>query len=803
MSGTAAAEGGAAEGAPRAAEAGAAGEAGASGGVGAAGEASPAGETAAGEAGPAGEVPAGGERAASEAAASETAGGEAAVGGARLPGEAASAAAALLASAVHRERPDPQRLREAARSLGIAEADLGWLAEQLGHAQDEVTGLRHRSRELRAVAESARALADATSADETLSRLVGSAHGIVEADIAYLSEYFPDTRELRVRASRGVTQPDFARLPVPTGIGLASRIAQSRRPQAVVDYFEEAGLVRSAAMDDAVAREGVVSILGVPLLSGSTVLGVLFVGTRRRHVYTAEEIAVLSALADHAAIALLRSMRLGDLARHGDEASAQATAWERYFREQRRVLDAVDGLFAAVLAGAGVHEVLASLAARTGRRLVLCEESGAVLADSGGTEAGSGPEARSGGRSAGHLGGHAGEHRGERHLGDARADDARESRGRAGAVCVPLPESAEAEAVIVMDIRRLGGLRLYVRRGGEEEVPPFDEETMVHGAQICGFAWLLESAGRLEEDRRRDRLLADLLNDPAPGLPEAGSGTVDDGAEARLAAAGLPLSAVARLFLLRGPAPALQRIAASLDAGAGAGAGMSTGVGVGAVAGAGAVRMSSTSGGRSSAKAGGGAGVLAGMHGGMLCVLVSHAAAERVSVTLVRLLGEQSAVSAVCASLGTPAQEEPAAADGPGQGPARARIRSLHRQCAALLGVVDALGWSAELVELSELQPYARLFGSDRASLESFVDSVLGPVPAAGGVLELLEAYFRSGRNLRRTAETMSLHVNTVTQRLQRVDALLGPEWRQPDRAFLVEAAVRLACMDRRLRRTR
>jgi GAF domain-containing protein len=803
VSGGAAAEGGAAEGAPRAAadgapraaEAGAAGEAGASGGVGAAGEASPAGETAASEAGPAGEVPAGGE----VPVGGERAASEAAVGGARLPGEAASAAAALLASAVHRERPDPQRLREAARSLGIAEADLGWLAEQLGHAQDEVTGLRHRSRELRAVAESARALADATSADETLSRLVGSAHGIVEADIAYLSEYFPDTRELRVRASRGVTQPDFARLPVPTGIGLASRIAQSRRPQAVVDYFEEAGLVRSAAMDDAVAREGVVSILGVPLLSGSTVLGVLFVGTRRRHVYTAEEIAVLSALADHAAIALLRSMRLGDLARHGDEASAQATAWERYFREQRRVLDAVDGLFAAVLAGAGVHEVLASLAARTGRRLVLCEESGAVLADSGGTEAGSGPEARSSGRSAGHLGGHAGEHLGERHLGDARADDARESRGRAGAVCVPLPESAEAEAVIVMDIRRLGGLRLYVRRGGEEEVPPFDEETMVHGAQICGFAWLLESAGRLEEDRRRDRLLADLLNDPAPGLPEAGSGTVDDGAEARLAAAGLPLSAVARLFLLRGPAPALQRIAASLDAGAVAG----PGTGVGAVAGAGAVRMSSTSGGRGSAKAGGGAGVLAGMHGGMLCVLASHAAAERVSVTLVRLLGEQSAVSAVCASLGTPAQEEPAAADGPGQGPVRARIRSLHRQCAVLLGVVDALGWSAELVELSELQPYARLFGSDRASLESFVDSVLGPVPAAGGVLELLEAYFRSGRNLRRTAETMSLHVNTVTQRLQRVDALLGPEWRQPDRAFLVEAAVRLACMDRRLRRTR
>ena len=66
-------------------------------------------------------------------------------------------------------------------------------------------------------------------------------------------------------------------------------------------------------MDAAVRDEGVVSLLGVPLLANSTVLGVLFVGTSSRHEYAPDEIAVLSALADHAAIALLRALRFGDL----------------------------------------------------------------------------------------------------------------------------------------------------------------------------------------------------------------------------------------------------------------------------------------------------------------------------------------------------------------------------------------------------------------------------------------------------------------------------------------------------------
>jgi len=38
----------------------------------------------------------------------------------------------------------------------------------------------------------------------------------------------------------------------------------------------------------------------------------------------------------------------------------------------------------------------------------------------------------------------------------------------------------------------------------------------------------------------------------------------------------------------------------------------------------------------------------------------------------------------------------------------------------------------------------------------------------------------------------LHVHVNTVTQRLDRVGQLLGPQWQRPERALEVQLALRL-----------
>jgi hypothetical protein len=272
---------------------------------------------------------------------------------------------------------------------------------------------------------------------------------------------------------------------------VASRIAQTRRPQAVLDYLAEPGLARSEQMDAAVREEGVQSLLGVPLVANSTVLGVLFVGTRTRHEYTADEVAVLSALADHAAIALLRSLRFGDLERSGDEAVARAAAWEQYFRDQRRVLDVVDELFDAVLSGEDVHHVIGTLAQAVGRQLVLVDEAGGVIAATGDARPQPDPV----------------ETTGDPQTPESVGSSESPALPGAGARFRATPDSPDTEAVVVVETRTSGVLRLHVLRAphGSALLSP---ETVVRGAQVCAFAHLLGSASRLREDRLRDRLLS-------------------------------------------------------------------------------------------------------------------------------------------------------------------------------------------------------------------------------------------------------------------------------------------------------
>ena len=55
-----------------------------------------------------------------------------------------------------------------------------------------------------------------------------------------------------------------------------------------------------------------------------------------------------------------------------------------------------------------------------------------------------------------------------------------------------------------------------------------------------------------------------------------------------------------------------------------------------------------------------------------------------------------------------------------------------------------------------------------------------------------LQAYFQAGASPARAAEALQVHVNTVTQRLERVSRLIGKDWSSPERALEVQLALRL-----------
>jgi DNA-binding PucR family transcriptional regulator len=121
------------------------------------------------------------------------------------------------------------------------------------------------------------------------------------------------------------------------------------------------------------------------------------------------------------------------------------------------------------------------------------------------------------------------------------------------------------------------------------------------------------------------------------------------------------------------------------------------------------------------------------------------------------------------------------------------------RQCLAALIALGRRGEGAGSVDLGfvGLLLGAVSDGTGRGDVQRFVTDTIGAVveyDARRGtnLVSTLETYFGCGGSLARAGEKLHVHVNTVTQRLDRVGQLLGPDWQQPQRSLEIQLALRL-----------
>ncbi len=135
-----------------------------------------------------------------------------------------------------------------------------------------------------------------------------------------------------------------------------------------------------------------------------------------------------------------------------------------------------------------------------------------------------------------------------------------------------------------------------------------------------------------------------------------------------------------------------------------------------------------------------------------------------------------------------------AGAAGPASGPAA--IVSAYTEAQQCLDALLAIGREGEIATATDLGFVGLLMGSGN-DVGSYVHSVIGPVldydaTRRTQLVATLEAYFRAGGNLTRTSTELHVHVNTVTQRLDRISRLLGDDWQEPERQLEVQLALRL-----------
>ncbi|MFJ9907779.1 helix-turn-helix domain-containing protein [Streptomyces sp. NPDC101152] len=235
-------------------------------------------------------------------------------------------------------------------------------AKQLAlRVRAELEGRRRREAELSALFETAHDLAGLRDLDSVLRAIVQRARSLLGTDVAYLSLNDPLRGDTYMRVTEGSVAARFQQLRIGMGEGLGGLVAQTARPYVTDDYFKDGRFQHTHAIDAGVRDEGLVAILGVPLMLGHHVIGVLFAADRRARVFEREQIALLGSFAALAAAAI-------DTANLLTETRSALAGLERaneIIRDRSAVIerasDVHDRLTELVLRGGGVHDVAAAV----------------------------------------------------------------------------------------------------------------------------------------------------------------------------------------------------------------------------------------------------------------------------------------------------------------------------------------------------------------------------------------------------------------------------------------------------------
>ncbi|GAA0378736.1 helix-turn-helix domain-containing protein [Microbispora corallina] len=598
------------------------------------------------------------------------------------------------ASAVEFEGPILQ-----ARAAGADAATLEEL-EQAKVAALRVRGmLRRRARreaELSALFDTASDLAGLRDLDAVLEAIVRRARQLLATDIAYMTLNDPERGDTFMRVTDGSISAHFRRLRLAMGAGLGGLVAQTGTPYNTADYFADPRFRHTTTIDEAVAEEGLVAILGVPLRLGTQVIGVLFAANRSARPFAQEEVALLCSLAAHAAVAIDTARLLQETRAALAELSEANTVISAHSEAIERAADAHDRMTGLVLRGGGVEDVAAVVTEVLGGSLTVLDDEGAPLVgQSGDLDAGVFDAAQS-----------------------SRALGRTVKRGDAYVASVDVGAAPLCTLVLRTD----------------HTVSDTDQRILERAALVTALLLLFRRSVAEAEGRVRGELLDDLISRPEL-----------DGLHDRARRLGIDLHAPHVLVVARHEG---QRERAAFWASSQA-------------------------------------------------TLAHGLAAARGDEVVLLLPGDKPGMAArrvaaeLSASLGRPATAGAAVSGGPGPSVAAA-YREAHR-CADALAALGRTGDGASAEELG----FVGLLIGERREVSGFLDAALGPVldyDARRGtaLVKTLAAYFGCGGSLSRTAEALHIHVNTVTQRLDRVGQLLGGDWQEPERALEIQLALRL-----------
>ncbi|MDT0317824.1 GAF domain-containing protein [Streptomyces sp. DSM 44918] len=574
---------------------------------------------------------------------------------------------------------------------------------------------RRREAELTALFDTASDLAALRDLDAVLNSIVRRARSLLGTDTAYLTLHDEEAGDTYMRVTDGSVSPLFQNLRLGLGEGLGGLVAQTATPYATPEYRSDERFLHTRAIDAGVSDEGLVAILGVPLLLGTgdgrdgKVIGVLMAADRTPRTFAPEEVALLCSLAAHAAIAIDTARALADTRAALAELAEANAVIRAHSAAMQRAEEAHDRLTDLVLRGGELSEVATAVAGLLDGAITIHDADGRALTAvrRGGDPFGDRPDAAE--------------------LAEAVADSHASGRAvhrRDRWICAALAGQELLGSLVLHGCPRLTDAerRLFERAG-----------------MVTALLLLLRRSVAEAENRIRGELITDLLTapdrDPA-GLVERGR---------RL---GVDLERPHLVLVAETTATARERLVA-------------------------AARQYLF-----------GSDSVSAEHATATVLLVPHrdagpgGAARTAAAQLTQLLGAPVTVGAA----------------GPAAGPAG--LYAAHAEAVRCLRALAVLGRAGDGACAAELGFLGVLLGDGR-DVHGYVTATLGPLleyDARRGteLVRTLQVYFGCGRSLTRAKDRLHVHINTVVQRLDRVQVLLGRDWNSPERELELQLALRL-----------
>ncbi|MGH3548555.1 MAG: PP2C family protein-serine/threonine phosphatase [Pseudonocardiaceae bacterium] len=133
--------------------------------------------------------------------------------------------------------------------------------------------------------------------EDLLVELLDRVRELLQVDTATVLLLDSSSQQLAVTADRGIGAAVRQGIRIPVGKGFAGRVAAEKQ-SVIIDRVDHTNVLYTIFRD-----RGVCSLLGVPLLSRGTVIGVLHVGTLVPRRFTDEDVRLLQIVADRVGFA--------------------------------------------------------------------------------------------------------------------------------------------------------------------------------------------------------------------------------------------------------------------------------------------------------------------------------------------------------------------------------------------------------------------------------------------------------------------------------------------------------------------